>query len=386
MNKEQIILFNGNSQHGSLNFFVQDLQAAFTSLGYHALILNLCDPGWPQELQQALNRAPIKFFLGLNGWSITLQLEGKSIFDALNIPLVMWFFDHPYYHFGSRLVTEIENVLFAFVFENGYHFAKQFVAKPNPKMFLPHAGSAAYFEPLPFQNRPLQAVFFGSMGNLEELESKLKHPDKKWNSVIWNTLESGKTTEDRQLHEILFEQFIENGIDYTTLDGKYLFTTLLAKIDQYLRIYKRKQFIQSIQSFPITVVGNGWEQLRQENLQIHSSRDFKGVLDMMNHTQVLLNNLTPFYSGGHERLFYGMLQGAACLTDWNPWLEREFQADQHLCFYAQDLTDVEAQLNTLFQNPQHLEAIAHQGRQRSLEAHTWQARAETLIRWVESHG
>lgn len=89
----------------------------------------------------------------------------------------------------------------------------------------------------------------------------------------------------------------------------------------------------------------------------------------MKQAQVVLNSAPRFKAGGHERIFYALLCGAAVYTGENRYLT---QALPELFTYTFGVWD-----------PPSFEtwrSVAAAGQERVLTAHTWDARAASLVK------
>lgn len=101
---QKIVLIKGGSQYDVLRVFVDHLSESFRTLGYEIAILDLNKTDFIEDLKNI--KGSVKTFIALNGAGLTLMFKERSLFDALNVPLVSWFVDHPFYHW-ERLTHNI---------------------------------------------------------------------------------------------------------------------------------------------------------------------------------------------------------------------------------------------------------------------------------------
>ena len=69
--------------------------------------------------------------------------------------------------------------------------------------------------------------------------------------------------------------------------------------------------------------------------------------------------------------------GTCLLTDWKPDIDQYFQPDEEIITYR-SFDEAKEKVTWLLNNPQELENIAHQGQQRTIREHNFQARAKTI--------
>jgi hypothetical protein len=108
--------------------------------------------------------------------------------------------------------------------------------------------------------------------------------------------------------------------------------------------------------------------------------DFDEIRGLMRRARVVLNATSKFPAGSHERIWYGLAEGAVVLTDLSVFMKQDF-ADCENIFYlpqrrlaAGDLDDIGA----IVKDDTRLEAIADGARTVYAARHSWLKRAPLL--------
>ena len=99
----------------------------------------------------------------------------------------------------------------------------------------------------------------------------------------------------------------------------------------------------------------------------------------MNDAKIVLNTMTWFKAGAHDRIFNGMLAKAVVVTDDSTYLRREFTDGRELVmFRRQELGTLPERVFDLFGHLEQAQEIADCGYLAAQENHTWKSRAEYL--------
>lgn len=103
----RIILLKGQSNYGSLRLHIDQLHTALKNLGYESVVIDLTKSDAYSTLDKYINE-PISLFFSFNGMGVDIAVEGKSIYNILNVPFVAAYVDHPHMHL-ARLAHKIEH-------------------------------------------------------------------------------------------------------------------------------------------------------------------------------------------------------------------------------------------------------------------------------------
>ena len=97
---------------------------------------------------------------------------------------------------------------------------------------------------------------------------------------------------------------------------------------------------------------------------------------LMNDSKIVLNTMTWFKAGAHDRIFNGMLAGAAVVTDDSTYLRREFTDGKELVMFSRnEIRTLPDRVFDLFGHMQSKQKMADCGYQAAKEHHTWKSRA-----------
>lgn len=81
------------------------------------------------------------------------------------------------------------------------------------------------------------------------------------------------------------------------------------------------------------------------------------ILPLMNDSKIVLNTMTWFKAGAHDRIFNGMLAGAAVVTDDSTYLRRTFTDGKELVMFSlKELQTLPERVFDLFGHSSHMQS------------------------------
>ena len=155
--------------------------------------------------------------------------------------------------------------------------------------------------------------------------------------------------------------------------------------------YYREKLISTLLDAGVRVhlYGPGWDICdfaHHPNLVWEGRISAKDVLEKMRRSKIVLNTMTWFKDGTHDRVFNGMLAGAVAVSDESLYMKEEFlsypktdaQSAQMVMFQLKEMARLAKLLKNLLSDPDTMQKIADNGRRRALKAHTWRCRAKEI--------
>ena len=99
----------------------------------------------------------------------------------------------------------------------------------------------------------------------------------------------------------------------------------------------------------------------------------------MNNSKIVLNTMTWFKAGSHDRVFNGMLAGAAVVTDDSSYMRQEFSDGKELVMFSlDDIKNLPERVFELFGHMTKTQEMADLGYAGAKRRHTWENRAEYI--------
>lgn len=386
--RRRLVLFKGELD--TINLFSEQLKKGFEALGgyeiYEFDLRNMLKS--LGEFYTFLQSGPITAMIAFNSnfYGITLS-SGANMCEQLQIPCVNILVDHPYWY--PDILNKMPSVGIVLCVDRRHmDYVSRFYPQIPLNGFLPHGGTCMDGTPKPIRERTIPVLYAGSLlGNYAE---KQKPDFKKWDfpaeeiceTAIQTLLRNPKLTIEQALEKTIRNHGIEMS------DSQLVqFISSCVYIERVVSSHYREKILADIAraGIPLEIYGDGWDACGWTTLpNVHYGGRIspKEVLGKMEDTKIVLNTMPWFKDGSHERVFNGMLRGAAVCSETSVYFEEELPSDAWISY---DLTDdsiarLPQRLQNLLQDTDTMQRIADRGYQLAVENHTWQARAGELDR------
>ena len=377
-----------------MDLFSEALKDAFEKMGYSCMVL---DAG---NMESELIR--LKKQLGLeagsdfssqaavitfNNMGYNLEQEtGCNLWDRYQIPYHNILMDHPF-HYAPALKAAPETTRLYCIDRNHVAYVKRFFQNIHQVDFLPHAGIQQENEQLvPLESRPIDVLYPGS---LSKYKIELLIPDFGQfqdfdaGELCSEVLKELVTHPDRTTEEVLEAYFGELELPLSEQElGDYI--AKFRFLDAYATSFFREQSVRLLveNGIHVMVLGDGWEQCQwanHENLTLGGKVLAHQVLPLMQQSKIVLNTMTWFKDGSHDRVFNGMLAGAAVVTDDSRYMGEQFENHKELEYFSlEEIQELPVLVEELLSDLPGTQKMADCGRMAAEKKHTWMNRAKEL--------
>jgi len=382
MELKKIYLFASiASQYGVIDDFTIELANALNRQGVISQII-VAKRDDPRGFLDAILNDPPDCTLSFNG--LLPDDQGRFLCDLIHIPHVACLTDAPHHYFpliqsSLNIITGVDQ-----------QFCQTFKDLNFPQViFLPHAASRT-LKPLLENDLRYDVLMLNSFIDYEAIRQAwpIKYP-----APLVKVLEEAAEHALAERGTSYLQAFIQAMDRYLrssgALDPSQLdYPSLLDDLESYLGGKSRIELLQSIENASVHVfgsypVGAGWNRYLkdQSNIEIHEAVLFTEALELMKRAKILLNCTPEIKYGAHERIFNGLLAGAAVLTLDTPYIAEHFEDEKDiLLFSLKDKEQLNQKIHTYLQDEDARNRLVGKGRENVLAHHTWDRRAQTLIK------
>lgn len=386
----KLIFFTG--VYDTLDLFSHEWIHVFTNMGYETLEINT------NKMEEELPRlakfiqTPVKAAITFNNLAFNLELvPGKNIWEELGIPCINILMDHPFCY-PQAMKNAPANAIVLCVDKKHMDYLTRFYPKIPAVGFLAHGGICLDQEPIPIQEREIDVMYAGGLSrkfvqNVMPDFSQFSFDARKVADIALKRLVTDTSlTAEQAIEDVLIQQGVELPDDeLAEVISKLHYIELLAVS------FYREKLIRTMLDAGIRVhlYGPGWDIcdfVNHPNLIWKGSIPARDVLCKMHQSKIVLNTMTWFKAGAHDRIFNGMLAGALAVTDESAYMQEEFlsypQTEAHsaqlVMFRLAEMEHLPVLIKKLLANPDEMQKIADNGRKKAMQAHTWSHRAEEL--------
>lgn len=332
--------------------------------------------------------------ISLNNIGMHLEFEdGLNIWDQYQIPFYNILMDHPF-HYKAALDRAPEQMILLCMDRNHVEYVKRFFLNIKRVAFFPHAGielqkkDAAYAGEscyVPIEERKIDVLYAGGLsryaaeglipdlGSIREFDA-FELVKKALEKLINNPELTTEHVIEQCLQEINFK-----------INDKKLGETIaeLRFLDALAVSFYREQAVRILaeNGVTVTVFGVGWDRCEWEspNVVYAGVTSPAQILELMNQSKIVLNTMTWFKQGAHDRIFNGMLAGAAVVSDRSEYVEEIFTKQKQLQLFSLDgIKELPEIVKSLLQHPRVAQDMADCGYEETRRRHMWINRLQDI--------
>lgn len=397
-----IIYFRG--VYDTLDLFTDQLIEAFTEMGYESFVYDAANEKQSKEALLALLAGAelakkdvsglfaVVTFNNL-GYNLDLNLGEEDIlnqnyvnlWEHYGIPYINILMDHPF-HYEKPLLKAPSTAIVLCTDRNHVRYIRRFFRNIRQTDFLPHAGVELGRKHKPLADRRIDVLYAGALPIYTVSEMI---PDLTSIRELDAQKMAGEILQELAVHpEKTTEQAIEEYVDATGVSmSEEQLQRLIVKmrfLDSYATSFFREQAVRILveSGIHVTAYGTGWDQCDWSDnpyLTYGGKVPASQILPLMNDSKIVLNTMTWFKAGAHDRIFNGMLAGAAVVTDESTYMQREFTDGKELVMFSlKELATLPERVFNLFGHMDRMQEMADCGYQAAKSRHTWKNRAEYI--------
>lgn len=376
-------------------YFSLQIAEEMKRLGHEIFIFDLSKP-WASTQKffgsffEKGNTVLINFnFHGMSGEDYFLDENGRSMWDALQIPSYNIVVDHPmyYHHFLEKVPSNYHHIS---IDRNHEKYMRRFFPEIENGPFLPLAGTQLYKDRsnVPIPHRRYDVVMVGNYCIPQTFEKYITRIDEEYTAFYYGMIDELFAKPWRTVEEVAQEHLLREIGEVPEEELKKAMASLTF-IDLYVRYTFRGRAVQELADagIKVHVFGDGWDRLEckhPENLILMNNLDSEGCLKKLRQTKLSLNVMPWFKDGAHDRIFNTMLNGAVCLTDSSIYLDDILEDQKNSAIYSlSEMEKLPEIAGALLEDADKMQSIADSGYQLAQEGHTWAHRAGVLHKLVE---
>lgn len=387
--KKKIVLITG--VYDTIDLFSENVKQALKELDYECLVLDARDMEESLKAFAVFALTEITAVITFNNLGYNLELtEGKNIWEQFDIPYINILMDHPF-HYKKPLRSMPSTARVYCTDRNHVTFMHRFFPEISYVGFLPHAGVELPYEKKPLKERNIEVLYAGALpfftatslvpdlSAITEfdaldmakmvLEELIKHPNE--------------TTEDA------IEAYLKERDIYLSDDALFEAIVKMRFLDSYATSFFRENAVRLLVESGVHVLayGTGWNQCEwSDNSHLHYGGKILApeVLPLMADAKIVLNTMTWYKAGAHDRIFNGMLAKSCVVTDDSTYLRSQNEKDEALVrFQLEEIGALPEIVHDLLEHPTKMQEIADCGYETAKKEHTWKNRVLTVLKDLE---
>lgn len=384
VNSEKILIFTSREIcYNSHFFFARQMGGAFEKMGYEVEYCEFTrESDFDAVLKPHLGKS-YKVILDFNSLMPQLAEEdGTPVLDMIDGPFYDYILDHPLFHYNC-LSAKAKNFHAILLDEAQEAYVKRYYPGVKSTLMMPLGATEAFAK----EKRtavPDGILFMGSYDSEEKLYRMIEQASEPTRTLAKIVLERRLEEPIRPMEEIFCDVLKEQGLEFEAAQTA-LFMNHMYPVDAYVRNHFRRKAIDCLAKhrIPVKIVGEGWEKYRSadENLiKREIPVEFGLSFEKIAKEHILLNNSPFFNHGAHDRIYAGMANHCAVLSDKNPYLERTLKDRENIMLYSlKDEKSLKDMAEELLTNHAFCKEIQEKAYEEFLQKHTWECRVKQLL-------
>lgn len=380
--KDRVILMTG--VYDTLDIFTYELKKEFEKIGLEVMIFDTQDMEGSMIKLGKFIQQPVKAVVTFNNLGFNMEIiKGQNIWEQLQIPCINILMDHPFIH-KKALDEAPSNAVVICPDRNHMKFVQRFYPQIQVVGFLPHGGKTKNIQAKPIVERNIDILYAGGISYkfIEQSKPDFKEFTFDAENIADEAYEELIKHPYRTTEEVIEEKLIESGINLS--DNELLdVIEKLHYVDMLAVSYYREKTIKTLveAGLKVTLYGTGWEVcewINNKNLDYRGRVSADEIVDLMYDSKIVLNTMTWFKDGTHDRVFNGMLAKAVAVTDSSIYMEENFTADELVMFELEDIDKLPQIISGLLSDTDKMQQLADAGYDKAVQYHSWEKRADEL--------
>lgn len=260
----------------------------------------------------------------------------------------------------------------------------------NPSFFLPHFGPTPPESVPSITARDIPVLFLGRVdkpepeGDFTALFGA--DTDPVWHRLFKNAGERALTGGEEPY--LAFRAACDDigtnpGEDPMELAG------ILSKFYSWVEFQNRNRLLAALKDLEVHIVGPVFGDvpaLRDARFVHHGPKTGPQAREFLRRARTMLNSVSVFPEGSHERIWFAAAEGAVCFTDRSRYLEEVFGSEQAMLFHSHDDAKVAQRLSDTLSDTNGLQSMSDRAREIYRTGHTPTHRVAEIVSRITEIG
>lgn len=364
--------------------FFRDIDAGLRANGVDTT-LGIAEPEELGKLWSSyIDAQPAGSVINIFGMNTFPRIDDTSLPPSVaGLNSISWMGDSPAHQIDRMIGLSLSTHL-AFVDGGHLELCREFDLN-FPMSFLPHGGPAAEEDPLPFAERDIDFLFSGTLEDVPARDDwKRANPgvpdflgDLIFEAV--DILVSSCTTALEAWRACCGAA----GFDFRTQMRVEDNMRTLSVIETLAQGQRRKNVLSAIApERSLHIASSTLPAYMHGRANVHHLgwTEFHELRELFKRTRIVLNPISKFSQGAHERIWYPMAAGAVVATDESRFIAETFAHGQSIVFLPWgNAPDDFRDLNRWVADCDFLESVRAQARDVYDTHHLWRIRAKKIV-------
>lgn len=366
---DRAFVLTGDEGAGSIVSMTTEIDAALRFIGVESTLL------YCKNAAEAFAKSSHRRFYCVD--------IGHFFVGRLPAPKFSMMVDHPCTCLAAVMDRPAETQILGWV--DATHIeAAAALGLPFRSVFLPHAGPDPVANPRPIRDRDIDVFFAGTLAEPID-RSSFAATNPTIPAVLVDIIFDAADAVQQALAPtipLVLKSCARHGIEVASFKRDE-FSRLVSLVHEIAEINRRHAIFEALPDLRIAVASAYLPKKLKERSNLTYLgfvHDFIAIRQLMARSKIVLNATSKFPRGSHERIWYGMAEGAAILTDRSAYMEKDFAHGAEILYLPLgavlpgELDDVPR----LLADPAALQRTVDAASAIYRQKHTWKQRVRTI--------
>lgn len=321
-----VLAFVGENANGILRWASLQVLAACQKLGLRHRLIDVLDPGWPQQLTACLASAKPAFCFSFQGIGTGIRTDdGAPLWTRLDVPFITHNNDNPYH--CARLHSVEGPTLYRLFGADDFLQTYTRFFKNRGFAGLQDCGYPGnpFTDRTPWKNRAHKLVFVKTGVDASALRQRWNDFPTRLRNILEDAADLALSGVDQTIGDLCEQAFRARNIDWGERVEFYF--SVCSMVDFYVRARRAEKMVQALLRHDALIVGE-WSHLDRSGARARflNSLPADELNALYADSQVLINTLPCTRFGLHERILAGFFAKAVSISDTTPYLQNRLQA------------------------------------------------------------
>lgn len=380
---KKILVIKGESRFNVLRRAADEIAEGFRTKGYFVCVIDFTKDVFQGMIELY---GDYDFVFCCQGMMTEWFLkDGTPFLQRLPMPYFTWLFDDPLlYHLNRIKNIKYDNTNVFLIDKEQIEWTCRLFPNVKNIGYLPHGG---FENKNNDYNKNIDILFSANIGKRPIFEEIVKNAIPVEEFLAEQTIKVLEKKPYLSVRKALEVVVNSAGEELTNEMLKNLFRVIYY-LDNYIRFDCKYRILESLlkNNFIVHIIGEGGNELTDlysDQVVIHGGLDVDEVVKLISYSKIVINPISTFVQGMHERILTAMLNKAICFTPDNDYLQEEM-GERLQYIYMNDLDKMAKDIHNVLDNYQQYSEILEDNYSYALENHSWKKRGEQIIDYYEN--
>lgn len=319
MTSPYVLGFVGENANDILLWWSHEILKSLSRYGLGYEIVDLRKSDAFQKVNAFLQKKPPTFCFSFQGMGMNAQNEQMNAWSSMNIPFISYLGDNPY-HMHSLHAARGKGLYLLYSCRDFLQTYTEILQGKNVASLIRYPyPTNIHADEIPWNERPLNAVFVKTAVNTTLIEENWNKAPKKISTLLYESSKialGGSTETITSICSSVFDTF-----DFHYGENLEFFLSACSMVDHYVRAMRAERMVRELVKHDAFIVGD-WSYLdcSAAKARFVKSLPAHQLNALYSRSKITISTQPCVQYGVHERIMGGLMAKSAVISDASPFV------------------------------------------------------------------